>query len=297
MEQQVVDVGVIANDGTGTPLRDAFVMVNENFTDLYEGALLPDENGDRHADGPLVVDGPITAPWGFFPGPPDVITVWPEAPSVDIGMVHAGGGFYGVVQAIDRTPEADPNWLKMEYRGSTHDFLAGSNSPLKKALTIEDWGAYVYGFLGVKHQTTPTHEFGLYVSTPTTGCGLWSWDYDADKYTPFTLSGRRVRIQHYGATGEADWPGGAVRLEVNHPTTEFTFFDTWRVALFNSELPGYAYTFVSNLTETVVAGPLGASAKPHISVTPDHLELKNLPTANPGGSGRVWNDGGTLKIT
>lgn len=27
------------------------------------------------------------------------------------------------------------------------------------------------------------------------------------------------------------------------------------------------------------------------------LKLTNIPTSNPGGTGRVWNDGGTLKIT
>lgn len=28
-----------------------------------------------------------------------------------------------------------------------------------------------------------------------------------------------------------------------------------------------------------------------------HLDLTGIPTSNPGGTGRVWNDGGTLKIT
>lgn len=29
----------------------------------------------------------------------------------------------------------------------------------------------------------------------------------------------------------------------------------------------------------------------------NYIRLIGLPTSNPGGSGRVWNDGGTLKIT
>jgi uncharacterized coiled-coil protein SlyX len=37
MAQQEIDVGSIAGDGTGDPLRDAFTKINENFTELYSG--------------------------------------------------------------------------------------------------------------------------------------------------------------------------------------------------------------------------------------------------------------------
>jgi hypothetical protein len=35
MTQQIIDIGTVADDGTGTPGRDAFDMVNDNFTELY----------------------------------------------------------------------------------------------------------------------------------------------------------------------------------------------------------------------------------------------------------------------
>lgn len=35
MAQQNINIGTIANDGTGDPLRDAFGKVNSNFTELY----------------------------------------------------------------------------------------------------------------------------------------------------------------------------------------------------------------------------------------------------------------------
>jgi len=35
MVQQVLNVGSTANDGTGDPLRSAFIKVNQNFTELY----------------------------------------------------------------------------------------------------------------------------------------------------------------------------------------------------------------------------------------------------------------------
>ncbi len=35
MTQQVIDVGNVANDGQGDPLRTAFTKTNDNFTELY----------------------------------------------------------------------------------------------------------------------------------------------------------------------------------------------------------------------------------------------------------------------
>ncbi|MER8615958.1 hypothetical protein NKG99_03755 [Mesorhizobium sp. M1409] len=35
MAKQVINIGAIANDGTGTPLRDAYDMINDNFTEVY----------------------------------------------------------------------------------------------------------------------------------------------------------------------------------------------------------------------------------------------------------------------
>lgn len=36
MAQQIINVGEVANDGTGEPLRDAFQAVNDNFTEIYQ---------------------------------------------------------------------------------------------------------------------------------------------------------------------------------------------------------------------------------------------------------------------
>jgi hypothetical protein len=35
MAKQTVNLGTAANDGTGTPLRDAFDMINDNFNEVY----------------------------------------------------------------------------------------------------------------------------------------------------------------------------------------------------------------------------------------------------------------------
>ena len=35
MAQQTINIGTVANDGTGDPLRTAFDKVNDNFTEVY----------------------------------------------------------------------------------------------------------------------------------------------------------------------------------------------------------------------------------------------------------------------
>lgn len=51
MAKQVINVGINANDGTGDPIRDAFVKVNDNFTELYS-----DDTGDV---GSITATAPI----------------------------------------------------------------------------------------------------------------------------------------------------------------------------------------------------------------------------------------------
>jgi len=51
MAKQVIDIGTTANDGTGTPLRSAFDICNDNFTELYS-----DDAGDV---GSITATAPI----------------------------------------------------------------------------------------------------------------------------------------------------------------------------------------------------------------------------------------------
>ena len=36
MAKQVINIGIVANDGTGDNLRDSFDKCNDNFTELYD---------------------------------------------------------------------------------------------------------------------------------------------------------------------------------------------------------------------------------------------------------------------
>lgn len=65
MSQQVINVGTVANDGTGDPLRTAFIKVNANFAELY--GLMPTDSS-----GNLVPAAPINSP--HFSGDPQAPT-------------------------------------------------------------------------------------------------------------------------------------------------------------------------------------------------------------------------------
>jgi len=45
MTQEIIDIGELANDGTGDPLRVAFDKINNNFTQLYNTASVDGPNG------------------------------------------------------------------------------------------------------------------------------------------------------------------------------------------------------------------------------------------------------------
>lgn len=60
MTQQTINVGTVANDGTGDPLRTAGQKINDNFTELYGASgsgnrvvtlLVTDPNGDAITTG------------------------------------------------------------------------------------------------------------------------------------------------------------------------------------------------------------------------------------------------------
>jgi len=62
MAKQTINIGTVANDGTGDALRDAFDKVNDNFDELYA---VPEE----------VVGGKITIA-STAPGSPATGDVW-----------------------------------------------------------------------------------------------------------------------------------------------------------------------------------------------------------------------------
>jgi hypothetical protein len=68
MTQQVINVGTVANDGTGDPLRTAFIKVNANFAEVY--TLLPTDTGGN----PIPIS-PINSP--HFTGDPQTATTPP----------------------------------------------------------------------------------------------------------------------------------------------------------------------------------------------------------------------------
>lgn len=60
MAQQTINIGTVANDGTGDPLRDAFDKSNDNFTELYSSVatiIAGLDEGSRDAIAAALVAG------------------------------------------------------------------------------------------------------------------------------------------------------------------------------------------------------------------------------------------------
>ena len=57
MTQQIINVGNVANDGQGTPLRTAFQYINDNFTELYNQTqtTVPASSSGQEGDVPGMI--------------------------------------------------------------------------------------------------------------------------------------------------------------------------------------------------------------------------------------------------
>lgn len=76
---QEIDVGAAANDGTGDPLRDAFIKVNENFAVVA----LNDTQGTSTLTGDKIIDGDLTHSLEFN----DLATLTLDATSLNLAGV------------------------------------------------------------------------------------------------------------------------------------------------------------------------------------------------------------------
>lgn len=72
MAQQVINVGTGYNTGSGDPLRDALIKVNENFTEIYakvtsleDGSIVTDIKGNVFSDDSTLL---VDAVNGTIPG-------------------------------------------------------------------------------------------------------------------------------------------------------------------------------------------------------------------------------------
>ena len=101
MAKQTIDIGTTANDGTGTLLRDAFDMVNDNFTELYNDETTGEVNSIT-ATAPLARDQAV--------GP---VTISLNDNGVDAAKLNVSGNG-GVGQALTSDGDGSFSWTTME---------------------------------------------------------------------------------------------------------------------------------------------------------------------------------------
>jgi len=128
MAQQTINIGTVANDGTGDPLRTAFDKVNDNFTELYA-----DDAGDVNsvnAGTGISVDQTTGA-----------VTVTNSAPDQTVSLADGGNiGISGTYPSFTLTNSAPNATHTGDVTGAT-------------ALTIAD-DVISYAKLGAEFTTT-----------------------------------------------------------------------------------------------------------------------------------------------
>ena len=82
MAKKTINIGTTANDGTGDTLRVSFDAINDNFTELYDGAGAPEgtailSTGEASGSKFLREDGDGTSSWQAISGGGDALTASP----------------------------------------------------------------------------------------------------------------------------------------------------------------------------------------------------------------------------
>lgn len=132
MAQQTINIGTVANDGTGDPLRSAFDKVNDNFTELYS-----DDAGDVNsvnAGVGISVDQTTGA-----------VTVTNDAPNATHTGDVTGSGVLTIADNV-----IDYAKLGAEYTDVyTNNTASGA--------VVLDWGSYAHAQLTLTGATDLTY--------------------------------------------------------------------------------------------------------------------------------------------
>ena len=121
MTQQLIDIGSAPNDGTGDTLREAFEKVNQNFTDLYSGAVV--DYGPQGPQGPQGPSGPqgLQGPTGPAGANGYIGMDGPQGPQGPSGVAGADG-------AVGPQGPTGPSGPAGSFGGVTLDYTFDSNT-------------------------------------------------------------------------------------------------------------------------------------------------------------------------
>jgi len=178
MAKQTINIGTTANDGTGTPLRDSFDIVNDNFTEVYAK---PDLTLSTNTLTLTKADGST-----------DTVNLAPYLDG-DITSIIAGAGLTGssldtgdatlnVVGGDGITVAADE--VEATVDDSTIELSASNGSG---ALRIKDLGVTTAKLAndGVTHDKLEGRYTALQTITTTSG----TINLDGATYAAFNLTG------------------------------------------------------------------------------------------------------------
>jgi hypothetical protein len=136
MAKQTINIGTVANDGTGDTLRDAFDKANDNFTELYASG---GGGGDLVDDTSPQLGGNLDLNGNRITGSAGTVTT--DQPIIDVAQTwnDAAVTFAGIkANVTDTASAAASNLLDLQV-GGTSQFTLGKGGFIS-SLTGQGWG-------------------------------------------------------------------------------------------------------------------------------------------------------------
>jgi len=223
MAKQTINVGSTANDGTGDKLRDAFVKVNANFTELYS-----DDLGDVNSiiAGTGISVSSATGDVTVTNSAPDQTVSLTEGTGIDITGTYPNFTIASTVSGIDGTGTANyiPKWTDGDTIGNSviyddgTNIGIGTNSPSSKlqsyvistgnvgataaaSLSLASDGA-INTFNTITFGKQPSNSYAPayvgYITTDATGSSKGDIIFGARNVTTDSAPTERMRITSTG---------------------------------------------------------------------------------------------------
>ena len=170
MAKQVIGVGTTANDGTGDPIRDAFVKVNANFTDLYD-----DDAGDV---GSITATAPIVRDQ--------------ETGDVTISLANAGvtlAKMQNVAANSLLIRNANSSGVLEELALATTEIMIGDGAGMVAAALSGDVTMTNAGVVTIANDAVEHAMLENRYTAKATSTGTGSQNLDASAATSFLLTG------------------------------------------------------------------------------------------------------------